>query len=300
MLCGGEGVRIDILSLKWYPFGKMNIKGNIDIDRLIKDALQAPDERAKTIILNRYCLGVPSKRTLADLGNEYNLTRERIRQIEAAALTAIRRRLENDAELIRLSELIHSYLDDTGNLRRADLVARDFAVLLKKNSQGEEELNHKLHFLARVLGEPTITEGNEEWHPCWYNKVEAYDAAKSLVSHLLKIKEHDFDKFLKTAASKFNLPDTVIVDHVSISKRFMVGPYGDLGADHWPEVNPKTVRDKAHLVLVKEHRPIHFREIAELVNKISHKERAPATVHNELIKDPRFVLVGRGTYTLNG
>ena len=108
----------------------MNIKGNIDIDRLIEDALQVPDDRAKNIILNRYCLGVPSKRTLADLGNEYNLTRERIRQIEAAALKAIRRRLENDAELIRLSELIHSYLDDTGGLRRADLIARDFAVLL--------------------------------------------------------------------------------------------------------------------------------------------------------------------------
>jgi len=278
----------------------MNIKGNIDIDRLVKDALQVPDERSKTIVLHRYCLGVPNKRTLADLGDEYNLTRERIRQIEAAALKAIKRRLENDAELIRLSELIQSYLDDAGSLRRADSVARDFTVLLKKNSQGEEELNHKLHFLARVVGEPTITEGNEEWYPCWYNKVEAHDTAKNLVFHLLKTREHNFDKFLKTAALKFNLPDTVIVDHVSISKRFMIGPYGDLGADHWPNVNPKTVRDKAHLVLVKEDRPLHFREIAELVNKISHKERAPATVHNELIKDPRFVLVGRGTYTLNG
>lgn len=278
----------------------MSIKGSIDIDRLVKDALRVPGDRARTIILHRYCLGVPSKRTLADLGNEYNLTRERIRQIEAAALAAIRKRLANDAELIRLSELIHSYLNNTGNLRRADLVARDFAVLLKRNSGSEEDLSHELHFLARVIGEPTITEGNEEWHPCWYNKSEAHDAAKGLVSHLLKAKEHNFDKFLKTAVLKFNLPDTVIMDHISISKRFMIGPYGDLGADHWSEVNPKTVRDKAHLVLVKENQPLHFREIAELVNKISHKERAPATVHNELIKDPRFVLVGRGTYTLNG
>ena len=278
----------------------MSIKRNIDIDRLVKDALQVPDDRAKTIILHRYCLGVPSKRTLADLGGEYSLTRERIRQIEAAALKAVRRRLENDAELLQLLELIHRCLNETGNLRRADMVARDLAVLLNQNSQKEEELYHKLHFLARVMDEPTITEGNEDWHPSWYNKVEAYDTAKTLVSQLLKTKEHDFDKFLKTTSSKFNLPDTVVVNHVSISKRFMVGPYGDLGADHWPAVNPKTVRDKAHLVLVKESKPLHFREIAELVNKLSAKERAPATVHNELIKDPRFILVGRGTYTLNG
>lgn len=259
-----------------------------------------PDNRAKTIILHRFELGVPKRRTLADLGNEYGLTRERVRQIEAASLAAMRKRLEADAELARLRELIDKYLNDAGNLRRADAVARDFTVLLKDNSEKESELYHKLHFLARVLGEPNITEGNEEWHPYWYNSDEAHEAARSLVVYLLKFKERDFDKFLKTATSKFNLPEPTVVNHLSVSKRFAVGPYGDMGADHWPEVNPKTVRDKAYLVLVKEARPLHFRDIANLVNKMSVKERAPATVHNELIKDPRFHLVGRGTYSLNG
>ena len=242
------------------------------------------------------------KRTLADLGEEYNLTRERVRQIEAAALKAIKKQLEADAELIGLAKLVHAYLDDAGNLRRADAIARDFSVLLKKNIQGgrEEGLYHKLHFLARVMGEPNITEANEEWHPFWYNKEEAQDTAKTLVSQLLKTKDQDFDKFLRNAASKFNLSEPLVINHISISKRFMIGPYGDMGADSWPHVNPKTVRDKAHLALTKEKKPLHFREIAELVNKMSIKERAPATVHNELIKDPRFQLVGRGTYTLNG
>ncbi|MBI2594968.1 MAG: hypothetical protein HYW38_01765 [Candidatus Colwellbacteria bacterium] len=227
----------------------MSIRRNIDIDRLVQDALEIPDERTKRIILYRYCLGVPQKRTLADLGQEYGLTRERI---------------------------------------------------LLAGKHDEEDLHHKLHFLARVMGEPNVSEANEEWHPFWYNEDETEERAKAIVGHLLKTKDRDFDKFLKTANSKFNLPDTLVINYVSISKRFMVGPYGDLGADHWPAVNPKTVRDKAYLVLVKEHRPLHFREIAELVNKMSNKERAPATVHNELIKDPRFQLVGRGTYALNG
>ncbi|MBI2506842.1 MAG: hypothetical protein HYY99_00100 [Candidatus Colwellbacteria bacterium] len=275
------------------------IKRDIDINRLVEDALQIPDNRAKRIILHRYCLGVPNKRTLADLGQEYNLTRERIRQIEAATLKAVRKRLENDAALTELIQLIHDYLNDAGNLRRADWVARDFAVLLKNHSE-EEELYHKLHFLAHVIGEPHITEANEEWHPFWYNKKEAHDTAKTLVSHLMKSKEYNFDKFLKNTTSKFNLPEAVVINHLSVSKKFMAGPYGDLGAAHWPHVNPKTVREKAYLVLVKENHPLHFREIAELVNKIGNRERAPATVHNELIKDPRFILVGRGTYTLNG
>ncbi len=280
----------------------MSIKRDIDIDRLVRDALGVPDLRAKTIILHRYCLGAgaPQKRTLADLGNEYNLTRERVRQIEVATLNAIRRRLEADAELIRLLQIVRAYLDDAGNLRRSDLLASDLNVLLKRDALKEEELYHKLHFLAHVAGEPNITEGNEEWYPFWYNKEEARDTAETLVSHLLKTREQDFGKFLKNITSKFNLTEPVVVNHISISKRFMIGPYGDMGADHWPAVNPKTVRDKAHLVLVKEAKPLHFRDIAELVNKMSVRERAPATVHNELIKDPRFILVGRGTYTLNG
>ncbi len=277
----------------------MSIRKNIDIDGLVKNALQVPDERAKRIILQRYCLGVPLKRTLADLGQEYGLTRERIRQIEAATLKTIRKRLKEDEEALLLLSELHAYLDSAGHVKRADSLAHDFAVLLK-NKSDEEDLHHKLHFLARVMGEPNISEANEEWHSFWYNEDEAEERAKAVVAHLLKTKDRDFDKFLKTANSKFNLPDILVINHVSISKRFMAGPYGDLGADHWSAVNPKTVRDRAYLVLVKEHRPLHFREIAELVNKMSNKERAPATVHNELIKDPRFQLVGRGTYALNG
>ena len=276
----------------------MSIRRNIDIDRLVKDALQVPSVRAKSIIVNRYCLGVPEKRTLADLGQEYNLTRERVRQIEAATLKAIRKKLEEDEEALLLLGELNAYLDNAGHIRRADLLAHDFAILLK-NKHDERELHHKLHFLANVMGEPYVSEANEEWHPFWCNQDEAHQTAKAVVLYLLKVKDQDFEKFLKTANSKFNLPDILVINHVSISKKFTVGPYGDLGADHWPAVNPKTVRDKAHLVLVKEHRPLHFREIAELVNKMSLKERAPATVHNELIKDPRFVLVGRGTYALN-
>jgi len=111
--------------------------------------------------------------------------------------------------------------------------------------------------------------------------------------------EHDFDKFLRLASDRYNMPDLQVINHLTISKRFGVGPYGDMGADHWVRVNPKTVRDKIYVVLNRADDPMHFTEIAATVNELSEKKRAAATVHNELIKDPRFVLVGRGTYTIN-
>ena len=60
------------------------------------------------------------------------------------------------------------------------------------------------------------------------------------------------------------------------------------------------MRDKAHLVLKHKGEPLHFTEVASLINQAEFSMR-PAlaqTVHNELIKDDRFVLVGRGTYAL--
>ena len=149
-----------------------------------------------------------------------------------------------------------------------------------------------------MLGGPEIICENDNWHNGWHNDKKAYRLAGSVVDHLLKFKEQDFIKFLEVAINKFSLPEVVIVNYLSASKHFGVGPYGDLGAKHWPHVHPRTVRDKSFLVLKKNGAPLHFKDIAGLVNKLDKKQAHPATVHNELIKDPRFILVGRGTYAL--
>ncbi|TSC67891.1 MAG: hypothetical protein G01um101472_278 [Parcubacteria group bacterium Gr01-1014_72] len=52
-------------------------------------------------------------------------------------------------------------------------------------------------------------------------------------------------------------------------------------------------------MLRKHGSPIHFREVAKSIEKLFGKKAHVATTHNELIKDPRFVLVGRGLYALS-
>ena len=46
---------------------------------------------------------------------------------------------------------------------------------------------------------------------------------------------------------------------------------------------------------------MHFSEIANAIKKSDFKRKAVTTqaIHNELIKDSRFVLIGRGIYALN-
>lgn len=84
-------------------------------------------------------------------------------------------------------------------------------------------------------------------------------------------------------------------------KKIGKNPYGDVGLSEWTEIQPKTVRDRIYLALKKKGEPLHFRTIAQLINQYSTKAKPASapTVHNELIKDTRFVLVGRGMYALS-
>ena len=81
---------------------------------------------------------------------------------------------------------------------------------------------------------------------------------------------------------------------------------GDYGLISWPEINPRRLRDKIYLVFKEEEKPVHFSQVTDMVNQLREKINSPSfervalrqTVHNELIRDDRFVLVGRGTYAL--
>ena len=90
-----------------------------------------------------------------------------------------------------------------------------------------------------------------------------------------------------------SLNQKVLISFLEISKRIQKNSEGLLGLLDWPEIHPRGIKDKAYLVFQKEKKPLHFTQVANFI------ERAlPQTVHNELIKDSRFVLVGRGIYAL--
>ena len=75
---------------------------------------------------------------------------------------------------------------------------------------------------------------------------------------------------------------------------------GRWGLIKWPMVNPKNIRDKIYVILFENGKPMHFNEISESIKGSSFKRKDVTTqaIHNELIKDDRFVLIGRGIYAL--
>jgi len=126
----------------------------------------------------------------------------------------------------------------------------------------------------------------------------------SLVSYMQKIgKPIPKKDFYADVASKQGLSQPATFSYLEVSKRIQPNKEGALGLVEWPEIKPRGVKDKAFLVFKKNGKPLHFTEVAKLIDKLEYnlpdKKTYPQTVHNELIKDARFVLVGRGTYALS-
>jgi len=84
------------------------------------------------------------------------------------------------------------------------------------------------------------------------------------------------------------------------AKKIEQNKFGYWGLDDWREIKPKTINDKIYLVLKNSGQPLHFTEIADKINQISFDKKTAnaATVHNELILDDKYILVGRGLYGL--
>jgi len=84
------------------------------------------------------------------------------------------------------------------------------------------------------------------------------------------------------------------------SKHLGQNKFGYWGINSWPEIMPKTINHKIYLIMRNSGKPLHFKDIANTINEISFdgKKANPATVHNELILDDKYILIGRGIYAL--
>lgn len=267
---------------------------------LTKKLLDTLPKRSKDILSRRYGLDKTTKKqTLESIGNIYGITRERVRQIEEYSLANIRKSEEFKKSESHFSEL-KEVLNNLGGVVSED-------ILLQEVSEDKKTQNH-IHFLL-TLGDAFVRRKENSHFSCrWCVDTSLAEDIEESIKNLYKnlgdediIPEsqmiQDFLSHLKNVAEHYK-DEEILKRWLKMSKKVESNPLGEWGRSESPNINVKGMRDYAFLVIRRHGSPIHFREVAEQISKIFNKKAHIATCHNELIKDPRFVLVGRGLYAL--
>ena len=238
--------------------------------------------RPKNVLRKRFGFDNNQKLTLESIGKEYELTRERVRQIERDGLTQLRRKIKiSNPPFFYFWEEIHN----NGNLKRETSLVSDL---------GKGKFENQILFLLNLDSRFEKFRETEEFYTFWAIGKESLILAKQAISNFAKELEKSKKPLtLKQYTSPF--PEKALFSYLEISKKILRTSDGFYGLSNWPEINPKGVKDKAYLILKKENKPLHFSVVSGSIKEGGNIQ----TVHNELIKDPRFVLVGRGTYALS-
>lgn len=259
----------------------------LNYSKICQDLLKDLPERQKEVILRRFALlstGERIKReTLEAIGKSYSITRERVRQIEEAGFVQLKPKIK---QCQKIFQYFIKELKKAGGFKKEDIL---LSQLGGKNQQPQV-------FFLLTIGKPfkRFSE-TKEIYPFWTINANSLDLIQKNIGFLNnKLEESGKPLSLKELSSFSGLRDRVLSSYLEISKIILKNQQGLFGLRSWPEINPKGVRDKAYLVFKKENQPLHFTRVADLIGPGTLVQ----TVHNELIRDPRFVLVGRGLYAL--
>ena len=268
--------------------------------QVTKRLLGVLSPRAQDVISGRFGLGTDTKRqTLEAIGKKYKITRERVRQIESYSITNVRKSKEYLKEKPVFDE-IRDIIINLGSM----VSEEDFLKHISK----EKTIQNHIHFMLVVGEEFTKEKEDAEFKHRWHVDKELskkiHESLRSLYKELsddeILLESDMVAKFLenlKDVSEKYKTEE-IAKRWLTLSKLIDKNPLGEWGKSNSSNINAKGMRDYAYLVIRRHGSPIHFREVAKLITELFKKKAHVATTHNELIKDPRFVLVGRGLYAL--
>lgn len=270
----------------------------LNTEHIAQEILSTIDrEREREIIARRFGL-FDRKETLEQIGEILGITRERVRQLEKSVMARLKVQAEQ-GELVGIKmveQALLAHLQEHGQTARITDVS---AAVTAENSRTEQS---RIAFLAALCPEIAFIEEDDRY----YSAIGAREAREA------ETIKKDATK-LADAIEKIGQPATIaeaakaanIVDNAqaaalaSVSKR-LATLNGRWGLVKWPTVNPKNIRDKIYVILRENGKHMHFNDIAGAIKKSDFKRKDVTTqaIHNELIKDKRFVLIGRGIYAL--
>lgn len=266
-------------------------------ENIVRDVLSTIErEREREIISRRFGL-FDRRETLEQIGELLGITRERVRQLEKSVIAKLKTAAANDLPHIKEAEsALSNHLSEMGNVARV-------SDITKRLMSDEGKLNQsRIAFIASLSPGLALIEDNDHfYHAVGLAEKHTEKAIRDHVNKIIEaVKEIGKPTDIETVAQKVGNPDPKHVQALASISKNMATLNGRWGLVKWPMVNPKNIRDKIYVILHDKKKPMHFSEIAEAIKSsdLRRKDVTTQAIHNELIKDARFVLIGRGIYAL--
>lgn len=275
-------------------------KPSFDSTVLVKKLLGEISDRGREVLTLRFGLGTAGTReTLESIGERWGITRERVRQIEAAAIDSVQSsQTFRDAK--SAFEELRRYVESLGAIIPEEHLLDGLASDIKARN--------RYRFLLVVGSEFFRERETEEFYARWHVDhaiaKKVHQALTGLYSSLtdaeVLTESQLFERFLKELRDidVAYRNEQVLKRWLSLSKNIGRNPLSEWGKKNAPAIRTKGIRDYAYLVIKRSGAPMHFRDVANVITELFAKKAHVATTHNELMKDERFVLVGRGLYAL--
>ncbi len=253
-------------------------------------------EREREIIARRFGL-YDRKETLEQIGELLGITRERVRQLEKAILIRLKMAAEEGhADVIKAEKELVRHLSEMGRVARV----KQLSEKIKPDADARDHAH--VAFIAELAPHLSVVEENDHYHHSV--GLKEYHDAEKIKKHvdtvLETIKQHGQPLTINELHEKLNLEHPDHVKALAQVSKHIANLKDKWGLVKWPTVNPKNIRDKIYAILSENGKPMHFSKVAASIKSSDFKRRDVTTqaIHNELIKDKRFILIGRGIYAL--
>ena len=266
--------------------------------------------REEDVLRRRHGLLGKEAETLEKIGETYRVTRERIRQIEKTAVNKINK-LKNFNEVINLVErTVFSVLEQNGGIMSEEAMLKKLLYVVGDNYINRQNI---LFIISELLNNKFRSiKSDDEFRKSWQivnATLHLFREISKLLFNIISenkkpIIESDIIQKLKNTdfyqRNSERLNDDTIISYLEINPKISKNPFDEYGLSEWGSIIPKRMNDKIYLILKKYGKPMHFNEITKKINEIQFDKRKayPPTVHNELILNDKYVLVGRGIYAL--
>ena len=279
-----------------------NFGQTLNLNEVIEDMFMVLTDKERDVVIRRYSLNNQPRETLERIGKSFKVTRERVRQIENAALGKLRRTVDNTKLRVIIRRAKEILQANDGLMLEKQLINEILQTTTKSSLDGN------IIKLALSIDEDVLkVKKSNEYKPAWRLDYVRERSIKDVCIAVVKYLDAqtdviDADDLAKAVQKQLARKESLrfIKACLEIHKSLKKVDKNKWGLMTWRHINPKSIRDKAYIVLKGENRPLHFVEIANKITESEFDKKVVTVqaVHNELIRGENFVLVGRGLYAL--